>query len=160
MNIYADADHTGDSVTRRSRTGFLIYLNLALMYWHSKKQTLVGTSTFGNKFLAMKHCKEYIRGLWFKLKMMGIRINGPVFVYGDSQFVLANTTGPYSALKKSNSIAFHFVWEEAARDERRTAYIESNENTSDSLTKCFLSEEKRRKFGSRILYHFYVAAAA
>ena len=70
----------------------------------------VETSTFGSEFMAMKHCMEYIRGLQFKLRMMGIRINGPTFVYGDNQSVLANTSGPDLVLKKkSNSIAFHFV---------------------------------------------------
>ena len=119
------------------------------------------TSTFGSEFMAMKHCTEYIRGLRFKLRMMGITINGPTFVYGDNQSVLANTTGPDSSLKKkSNSIAFHFVREGTARDEWRTAYIESDENTSDLLTKCLPSGEKRRKFGGRLLHHLYTAPAA
>ena len=37
MRAYVDVDYAGDSITRRSRTGFLIYLNSALIYWHSKK---------------------------------------------------------------------------------------------------------------------------
>ena len=32
-----DADHAADTVTRRSRTGFLVYINSALVYWFSKK---------------------------------------------------------------------------------------------------------------------------
>ena len=93
--------------------------------------------------------------------MMGISINGPTFVYGDNQSVLANTSGPDSALKKkSNSIAFHFVREGTARDEWRTAYIQSDENTSDLLTKCLPSGEKRRKLRGRVLHHLYTAPAA
>ena len=92
---------------------------------------------------------------------MGIRINGPAFVYGDNQSVLANTLSPDSLLKKkSNSIAFHFVWEGTARDEWRTTYIETDENTSDILTKPLPSGEKRRKFGKRLLHHLYSAPAA
>ena len=46
--------------------------------------------------------------------MKEIIINVSAFVYGDNQSILANTTGPDSALKKkSNSIAFHFVQEGA-----------------------------------------------
>ena len=63
MSAYVDADHAGDPVTRRSRTGFLIYLNSVLMYWHSKKQTVVETSIFGSEFIAKKHYTEYICGL-------------------------------------------------------------------------------------------------
>lgn len=32
-----DADHTGDCVSRRSRTGFLVWINSAMVFWMSKK---------------------------------------------------------------------------------------------------------------------------
>ena len=35
--VFVDSDYTGDQVTRRSRTGFLVYLNNLLIYWSSKK---------------------------------------------------------------------------------------------------------------------------
>ena len=60
MSAYVDADHAGDSVTRRLQTRFRIYLNSALIYWHSKKQTLAETSTFGSKFMAIKHYTKFI----------------------------------------------------------------------------------------------------
>ena len=31
------AYHAGDTVTRRSRTGFLVYINSALSFWFSQK---------------------------------------------------------------------------------------------------------------------------
>ena len=63
MRAKVDADHASDTVSRQSRTGFLIYLNCALVYWWSKKQTSVESSSFGSEFVAMKQCCEYIRGL-------------------------------------------------------------------------------------------------
>ena len=98
------------SVTRRSCTGFNIYLNKAPIYWMSKKQTAVEMSSFGSEFTAMKLCCEYIRGLRYKLRMMGIPVTKPALVYGDNQLVLANTSNPDSQLKKKSlSIAYHFV---------------------------------------------------
>jgi hypothetical protein len=35
---FVNADHAGDRVSRRSRTGYLIFLNRALIDWFSKKQ--------------------------------------------------------------------------------------------------------------------------
>jgi hypothetical protein len=61
-----DADHALDTVTRHSRTGFLVLINCALVYWMSKKQTSVESSSFGSKFIAMKQCCEYIRDLRYK----------------------------------------------------------------------------------------------
>ena len=94
-----DADHASDSVTRRSRTGFLVYINCLLVYWSSKKQTIVESSLFGSEFIAMKQCCEYIRGLQYKLRMMGIPVIGPSRIYGDNQSVLVNTSIPDSVLK-------------------------------------------------------------
>ena len=80
MSAKVDADHASDTVSRRSRTGFLIYLNCALVYWWSKKQTSVESSSFGSEFVAMKQCCEYIRGLRYKLRMMGIPVEGPTCI--------------------------------------------------------------------------------
>jgi hypothetical protein len=154
MRAYVDSDHAGDTVTRRSRTGYLIYLNSALICWHSKKQTSIETSSFGSEFMAMKHATEYIRGLRYKLRMMGIPVDMPTYIYGDNQSVLANVTGPDSVLKKkSNSIAYHFVREGCARDEWRTTYINTHDNQSDILTKPLPPGEKRSKFCRMLLHH-------
>ena len=87
-----DASHGCDTVTRRSRSGFFVWVNSALVCWFSKKQTSVESSSFGSEFCAMKLCCEYLRGLRYKLRMMGIPVNGPTYIHGDNQSVLANTT--------------------------------------------------------------------
>ena len=101
MRAFVDSDHIGDMITRRSRTGFVIFLNNAPIYWYSKKQGSCETSSFGSKFIAMKSCCKYVRGLHYKLRMMGIDILGePTYIYRDNQSVLCNTTVPDSLLKK------------------------------------------------------------
>ena len=151
MRIFVDSDHAGDLVTRRSRTGFVVFLNCAPIYWSSKKQTSCETSTFGSEFVAMKQATEYAR---YKLRMMGITVDEPTFVYGDNQSVLANTTSPASTLKKkSNAIAYHFVREGCARDEWRTTYVNTNDNVADLLTKP-LAGPKRSKFVRMLLHHY------
>lgn len=151
-----DADHASDTVTRRSRSGFVVYLNSALVYWMSRKQSSCESSSFGSEFCAMKLCCEYLRGLRYKLRMMGIPVDGPVYISGDNQSVLANTTIPESQLKKkSQSIAYHFVREGVARDEWRTAYVNTHDNESDLLTEILPFGEKRKGFVRRLLHHIY-----
>ena len=153
IRVYVDSDHAGDQVTRRSRTGFIIYLNSAPIYWSSKKQGSCETSTYGAEMLAMKHATEYVRGLRYKLRMMGIPVDEPAFVFGDNQSVLANTTNPGSTIKKKmHSIAYHFIREGCAKNEWRTAYINTAENIADLLTKPLPSGEKRWYFVSKILH--------
>jgi hypothetical protein len=43
----------------------------------------------------MKQATEYVRGLRYKLRMMGIKIDEPAFVFGDNKSLLCNTDGPY-----------------------------------------------------------------
>jgi hypothetical protein len=156
MRAKVDADHASDTTTRRSRTGFLVYLNCAPIYWMSKKQASIESSTFGSEFTAMKQCCEYLRGLRYKLRMMGIPVTGPAYILGDNKSVLCNTSIPDSTLKKkSQSIAYHFVREGAARDEWRTGYVNTHENEADLLTKALPSGEKRKSFVRRVLHHIF-----
>ena len=156
MRPKVGADHASDTVSRRSRTGFLIYLNCTLVYWWSKKQTAVESSSFGSEFVAMKQCCKYIRGLRYKLRMMGIPVEGPTCIYGDNQSGLLNTTIPDSTLKKkSQSIAYHFVCEGVARDEWRTSYVNTHDNEADLLTMQLPHGEKRKGFVSNLLHHIF-----
>ena len=124
LRLFVDSDHAGDTVTRRSRTGFFIFMNMALVSWHSKKQSTIETSVFGAEFVAMKVAMEVMRGLRYKLRMMGVPVTGPTYTYGDNMSVIHNTQRPESTLKKkSNSICFHAIRESVAMGEMATAHI-------------------------------------
>ena len=85
--------------------------------------------------------------------MMGIPCDEPAFVYGDNKSVLANTMVPASTIKKKmNSLSYHFIREGCARDEWRTAYINTHQNVADLLTKPLPSGEKRTKFIKKFLW--------
>ncbi len=131
-----------------------MFLNNVQIYWSSKKQGSGETSNFGSEFFAMKQATEYVRGLHFKLCMMGITVDEPAYVFGDNQSVLANTSAPALALKKkSNAIAYHFMREGCAKDEWRTGYINLHDNVADLLTKPLPSGEKQAKFIRMLLHH-------
>ena len=125
----------------------------------SKKQGSCETSTYGSELVAMKQATEFVKGLRYKLRMMGVPVDEPAFIFGDNQSVLHNTGHPQSTLKKkSNSIAFHFVREGTAKDEWRTTYINTHENVADLLTKPLPSGEKQWKFVSMLLHHLAPAS--
>ena len=65
----------------------------------------------------MKTAVELSEGLRYKLRMMGVPIEGPTQVKADNMSVINNTSRPESQLKKkSNSIAYHYVRERAAME--------------------------------------------
>ena len=52
--MFVDSDHAEDKVSCKSRSGSLIYVNMTLVQWFSKKQLTVETSVFGTEFFIMK----------------------------------------------------------------------------------------------------------
>jgi hypothetical protein len=153
LRVYVDSDHAGDQVTRRSRTGFIQMVNMATIAWHSKKQGSVEGATFGSEFVALKTAMEANRALRYKLRMMGVPIDGPTYMYCDNMSVVHNTTAPESMLKKkSNSIAYHAVREAVAMGEILIAYVSSGDNVADLMTKSLPGGEKRDKLVQGLLW--------
>ena len=86
--------------------------------------------------------------------MMGIPVEMPTLIFGDNKSVLVNCSLPHSTLKKkSSSVAFHFIREGTANDEWRVAYIDTNNNPADILTKSLPGGEKRTRFTSLLLHY-------
>lgn len=155
IRMLVDSDHAGDKETRRSRTGFMIFINMALITWLSKKQPTVESSVFGAEFVAMKHGIEELRALRYKLRMMGVPVDGPSYVFGDNMSVIHNTSKPESTLKKkSNSVCYHAVREAIAMGEALTSHIPTHQNYSDLLTKV-LYGQKRKNCVEGIMYDIY-----
>jgi hypothetical protein len=85
---------------------------------------------------------ELILEVRYMLRSLGVALDGPTLMLGDNMSVVLNTTVPSSVLKKKHhAIAYHRVREAIAARIMRFAYIKSEENVSDVLTKP-LSNEK------------------
>jgi hypothetical protein len=113
--MFLNSIHAGDNTTWWSHTGFIIYLNMTPTVWHSKKRVTVKTSAFGAEFVAMKQCMEALRGLWYKIWMMGVSVARPSYIYVDNMSVIHNTHHLKLTLKKkSNSICYHAMHEYVA----------------------------------------------
>jgi hypothetical protein len=133
---FVDSDHAADLVSRRSRTGVLIYLQSAPIVWYTKKQGSIETSSFGSEFTAMKTGIELIIGLRYKLRMMGVPLDGSTRIRADNMSVINNCSRPESQLKKkSNSIAYHFCREVIASKAVHVSYEPTESNLADMLTK-------------------------
>jgi hypothetical protein len=152
MTTFVDSDHAGDKVTRRSRTGVLVFLNRAPVVWYSKKQNSIETSSFGSEFTAMKVGVEISEGLRYKLRMMGVPFAGSTQIRADNMSVVKNSSLPESTLKKkSNSIAYHYVRERAASGAVAIGYERSEHNLADMLTKT-QPGPVRKRLASNVLF--------
>ena len=85
VSCFADADHAGNKITRRSHTGIIIFINSAPIIWFSKRQNTVESSTFGSELIAMKQAVDMVEGLIYKLRMFGIPIIDEARILCDNQ---------------------------------------------------------------------------
>ena len=149
MTAFVDASHASNRVTRRSHTGFVIFLNRAPIIWYSKRQNTVETSTFTSEFIAMKICTEAIIGLRYKLRMFGIPIDGPAKVLCDNKSCVDSSSKVETMLhKKHASLAYHATRYAVAADIIIVGKIHTDDNIADALTKILTVQQRDRLFGS------------
>ena len=147
ITTFVDADHAGNKVTRRSQTGILIFLNMAPISWFSKKQSTVESSTFGSEMVALKIATEKIIGLRYKLRMMGVPIEGPTNVFCDNDSVAKSATNPEATLSKKNvSIAYHKCRESFAAGVMNIYFQYSEDNLADVFTKVLPVVKRKNIF--------------
>ncbi|GJW63873.1 hypothetical protein Tco_0115757 [Tanacetum coccineum] len=73
--VYADSDHAGDYVDRKSTSGVCTFMGCCLTSWFSKKQTALAISTTEAEYVsAGKACQQ---ALWMKQALVdyGVRLD-------------------------------------------------------------------------------------
>ena len=87
---------------------------------------------------------EILRSIRYKLRMMGVPLLGPSYIYDDNMSVVHNTQRPESKLKKkSNSVCYHAVREAVAMGECLVGHVSSHDNPADICTKLIPGGRKR-----------------
>ena len=134
--MFVDSTYAGDKLSQCSRIRFFISLNNRMINWLSKKQSTIEASVFGTEFSALRHSIENLHGICYKLRMMGIPVDKPSYVYGDNMSIVTNVSKSESMLKKkSNLISYHAVREAIAMGEALVAHIPTKKNLADLFTK-------------------------
>ena len=125
---------------------------MAPIFWYSKKQTTIESSTFSSEFVALRIATEKLISLRYKLRMFRITLEGAANVFCDNEAVCKNLSIAASTLKKKhNSIAYHKVRESIAAGKVNIFKEDGETNLADILTKA-LGKEKRIFMRSRIMH--------
>ena len=133
---FLDANLMHDFTTGRSATGVLHMINQTPIDWFSKRQGQVETATCGSEFVAARTATEQIIDLRCTLRMLGVPLDGPSWMFGDNRSVITSSTIPHSQLaKRWNALSHHRVREAVAAGFIRFHFVESAQNPSDILTK-------------------------
>lgn len=132
---FSDADWAEDKETRKSISGILCRVHGAPIIWSSKKQGCVATSTTEAEYYAVG---ETIKNLiWLKQLMldMELMVEDPITLHCDNQSCLKLMTRDNTKRSKHFDIRYHFIRDLVKRGFIKLAYIESESNPADLLTK-------------------------
>ena len=137
ITAFVDSDHAHDKMTRRSITGLLILIGRTPVYFMSKRQGAIATSTYGAEFCAMRTAVEEVQAVRYMLRCLGVKVKHATLICGDNQGVIQNSTIQDSLLKKKHvAIAYHKTREAAAAGIVHPIKIRSEHNFADILTKA------------------------
>ena len=137
ITVFVDSDHAHDKITRRSITGLIIFVGRTPVFYLSKRQGAIETSTYGAEFVAMKTAVEETISIRYMLRCLGVKVETPTYILGDNKGVIQNATIEDSLLKKKHvAIAYHKAREAAASGICHPLWVDGRNNYSDVLTKA------------------------
>ena len=133
---YSNPDWGSDSDNRRSTSSYCVYLGDNLISWSSKKQSVVSNSSAESEYRVMALAGVEITWICSLLKELGIKLNCTPLLLNDSTSAAAIATNPILHSKtKHIQINIHFIRDKVKKKEIEIAFVSSNDQTTDVLTK-------------------------
>ncbi|GJW65280.1 copia protein [Tanacetum coccineum] len=133
--VYADSDHAGDYVDRKSTSGVCTFMGCCLTSWFSKKQTALAISTTEAEYVsAGKACQQ---ALWMKQALIdyGIRLDDiPIMCDNKGAIDLSKNPVQHSRTKHIE-IRHHFLRDNVQKGNISIEKVSSEDNIADILTK-------------------------
>ncbi|GJU58002.1 hypothetical protein Tco_1235768 [Tanacetum coccineum] len=133
--VYADSDHAGDYVDRKSTSGIYTFVGCCLTSWFSKKQTALAISTTEAEYVsAEKACQQ---ALWMKQALIDydVRLDDvPIMCNNKGTIDLSKNPVQHSRTKHIE-IRHHFLHDNVQKGHISIEKVPSIDNIVGILTK-------------------------
>lgn len=135
LDAYCDADYAGDTTTRKSTTGYVIYYGGSPISWCSRLQPIVALSSTEAEFIAAAECAKellYLKELIHELT--GEKVNVNLHIDNQSAMCLIKN-GVMNKRSKHIDVRFKFICEKVNKGDLNIVYCPTEEQIADVLTK-------------------------
>nr|GEW07522.1 retrovirus-related Pol polyprotein from transposon TNT 1-94 [Tanacetum cinerariifolium] len=133
--VYADFDHAGDYVNRKSTSGICTFVICCLKSWFSKKQTTLAISTIEAEYeSARKACQQ---ALWMKQALIDYDVQlDDISIMCDNKGAIDLSKNPMQHSRtKHIKIRHHFFRDNVQKGHISIKKVSSVDNIADILTK-------------------------
>nr|GEY17108.1 ribonuclease H-like domain-containing protein [Tanacetum cinerariifolium] len=151
IKAFSYSDWAKCPVTRRSVSGYCVFVNGCLVSWKSKKQVTLSKSSTEAEYMSMATATCEI--MWIVKIMSDLNIKNmlPAKLYCDNKAAMQIAANPVMHEKtKHFDLDVHFIREKVCSGLIKTVKVESKDNVADILTKAFGSFQHgflTKKFG-------------
>ena len=136
LRVYVDSDWAKCKVTRRSITGYSVFMGNNLVSWKSKKQSVVSRSSTEAEYRAM--CNVCCEVMWI-MKVLGdlqVNVSLPVEMSCDNNSAIQISANPVlHERSKHFEIDLFFLREKVAAGLIKPMKVKSEDNIADIFTK-------------------------
>ena len=156
LHGWCDANWGGCPLTRRSLTGWLVFLGGSPVSWKTRKQHTVSRSSAEAEYWSMALTTCELTWLKSHLSSLGVSHSQPMSLHCDSQSALHISQNPvFHERTKHIEIDCHCVRDESVAGRIHPVFVPSNEQLADIFTKALGRRQYEfllRKLGIRDLH--------
>ena len=145
LTAYCDADYAMDLDDRKSRSGFVLFLNHGPDLWASRKQACCASSTTEAEYLAASATTKEI--IWHRrlLCSLGKTPTSPTPLFTDNQSALRLIKNPeFHRRTKHIDVQYHVIREAFLADIILPSFVSSHDQLADIFTKALPKDSFQR----------------